>query len=66
MTVYNQVNNIQLISEVVTKIIMSIIITNSKIHKPLTYKEAISDLFHTCQWRKIVEKELQNLKNHHT
>ena len=40
--------------------------TSSKIHKPETYKEAISDLIHSWYWKSAIEKEIQDLENHHT
>lgn len=40
--------------------------STSKIYKPNTYDEAISDLIPERHWREAIEEELQNLENHHT
>lgn len=45
---------------------MSIVVSTSKIYKPNTYNEAISDLIYGRHWREAIEKELQNLENYHT
>lgn len=39
---------------------------SSKIHKPMTYKQAISDPIHGHRWKEAIEEEIQNLENHHT
>lgn len=46
------------------KIVMLIIESSSKIHKPKLYKEAVNDPVHRQQWREAIEEELQNLENH--
>lgn len=46
------------------EIAMSIIKCNNKIHKPLLYDKAINDPVYRQYWRKAIENELQNLKNH--
>ena len=45
---------------------MSISEASSKIHKPTSYKEAISDPIHGRQWKDAVEEKLYNLESHHT
>lgn len=45
---------------------MSISESSSKIHKPKTYEEAVSNPIHGRQWRDAVEEELHNLESHHT
>ena len=38
----------------------------SKIYEPKTYNEVVTDPIYDQCWKKIVEKELQNLENHQT
>lgn len=45
---------------------MSMAESTCKIYEPNTYDKAISDPIHGCHWREAIEKELQNLENHHT
>ncbi len=44
---------------------MSITESTSKIYKPNTYDEAISDPIHMRRWREAIEEELQNFESHH-
>lgn len=44
--------------------IMSVIKTSSKVYKPTTYKQMISNLVYTRQWKEAIEEEIQNLENH--
>ena len=39
---------------------------SSKVYKLATYNEAISVPIYDRQWRKAIEEELQNLKQHNT
>lgn len=38
--------------------------TNSKVHEPKTYNEAIDNLIHGNQWREAIDKELWNLDSY--
>ena len=40
--------------------------TSSKIHKPETYKKAISDPVHSWRWKTVIEEKIQNLENYYT
>lgn len=40
--------------------------TSSKVYKPSTYKETISDRVHSRQWKEAIEEEIQNLEYHQT
>lgn len=40
--------------------------TVSKIPKSTTYKKAIINPVYKRRWRKVIEKELQNLEDHYT
>lgn len=46
--------------------IISVIEINSKVYKPKTYKEVISNPIPFEQWKKANEKEIQNLENYQT
>ncbi len=46
------------------KIAMSIIKSNSKIYKLLSYNEIVNNPIYDHKWRESIKKELQNLKNH--
>ncbi len=48
------------------EVAMSMTETNSKIHKPASYIEAINNHIHGRRWRKAIKIELQNLENHPT
>ena len=48
------------------EVAMSLTETNSKIHEPKSYDEAINDSIHGRRWREAIEEELQNLENHQT
>lgn len=48
------------------KIVMIIIESSNKIHKPKLYEEAVNNPVHRQQWREVIEEELQNLENHQT
>lgn len=48
------------------KVVLSMIETNSKIHKPEIYNEAINDPIYSRRWRETIEEELQNLENYQT
>ena len=50
----------------ITEVAMSMTETSSKIHKPKSYDKAINNSIHDRWWREVIEKELQNLKNHQT
>lgn len=45
---------------------MSATETSSKIYKPATYKEAISDPVHLRRWKEAIKEEIQNLEDYHT
>lgn len=38
--------------------------TSSKVHKPKTYNEAITNLIKGNRWQKAIDKELWNLNIH--
>ena len=48
------------------KFAKSVTKTSSKVRKPKTYNEAISDSIHGNRWRKVIDKELWNLDLHQT
>ena len=48
------------------KLAISIFEAFNKIHKPTSYKEAISNPIHGWQWKDSVEKKLYNLESYHT
>lgn len=50
----------------VNKIIISATKTNSKIYELRTYKKAVLNPIYAKQQKKIIEKDIQNLKNHQT
>ena len=46
--------------------VMSIIETNSKVYEPKSYDKAIANPIYGTRWRQAIEKEIHNLKIHHT
>lgn len=46
------------------KKILSVIKISSKVYKPVIYEKIILDFINVRQWKKVIEKKIQNLKDY--